>query len=148
MDLTCFLISLTVGVVSLLLGALVVGASFRRHISNSSSRMIEYQRTLDQRAAHIAEQQKAIQDLIYQYHHYGLNPKCKRLRGISDLGLRPVERLQQNLVLLSRPNHYKYAKVAIKELEEIKVWWEQSIIVCLDIEKDIIESANKFNHLQ
>lgn len=135
-------------VLSLLLGALTAGAIFRRHLRNSKANSLDLELTLIEKAKEIKEQRKAVQELIYHFHHSGLNPKCKRLRGISDLGLRPIASLRQNLILLGRPNHEGYAKIADKLLDEIEQWWKQSINVCLDIEKEIIDSANKFNHLQ
>lgn len=143
-----YLIYATLFALSLFLGALTTAVIFRRHLKKSFIHSQELASTLVQKADEIKEQRAALQEMIYQFHHYGLNPKCKRLRGISDLGLRPIKVLRQNLELLSRPHHHKYAKMAIKEVDEIEIWWTKSIQVCLEIEKEVIDSANKFNHLQ
>lgn len=143
-----FLNCVIISVLSLLTGFSIAGTIFRRHLQNTSKRSQALSLVLEDKAAQIKEQKKALQELIYQFHHSGLNPKCKRLRGISDLGLRPIKVLKENLELLSRPNHHGYAKLALKEVLEMETWWKTSIQVCIDIEKEVLDSANKFNHLQ
>jgi hypothetical protein len=142
---------LTLSIVSALsfaIGGLIVGIIFRRRLRNSGRATQELKFEIKQNLSDLKEQEEAIQKLIYNYHHNGLNPACKRLRGISNLTLRLCQSLKENLVLLAKPNHHGYATIASKDLEEVIQWVNTSNTICLQIEKEVLENANKFNHLQ
>lgn len=128
---------------------------FRRYLQLSSSQRQEYElqlentlKQLKDQKMEIADQKKAIQELIYQYHHSGVNPLAKRFRGAADVGTRPITELRQCITLLGQENHYKWAPIAMKQVDEIEMWWNKGIEICLNMEDEVRKTADKFNHLQ
>jgi hypothetical protein len=112
---------------------------------------------LREKEKEILEHEKRIEALISNLNHLWLGPIMKRFRGLADLGMRPVETLEKNIknaldniVIAKKPNHYRYAELAEKDIaklneqnEEIKIWWKLGIELCLNIEKDIKNEIHK-----
>lgn len=98
-------------------GFLVAGFFFRRHYKN-------YQ---DQ----IAQRKQALRAIMYQTHHEGINPICKRIRGITSLGL-----------MLTggelKPN----------SLPEIRNYFSMIEKEALELETSTLEKVKEFEHLQ
>lgn len=128
---------------------------FRRYLQLSSSQRVEYESQLEDtlkqlkdQKLEIAEQKKAIQELIYQYHHLGVNPIAKRFRGAADLGMRPIKELRECITLLGKENHHRWAPIAMGHVDKIEEWWTSGIQICLSMETEVKKTSDKFNHLQ
>jgi AMMECR1 domain-containing protein len=145
-------------VFGLLLGGSSVVLIFRKVFQDNSFQMNEYELAItlrkeevEQQRKLIEEQKQAVQELIYNYHHRDLNPKCKRLRGAIGVSRHITKNIRDYLKLMSIPknnNHYRYAELSLKEMDELEVWANVQDKICIEMEEEIINTANKFDHLQ
>lgn len=94
-------------VVSWCAGFLVAGWMFRRHI---------------------LMQKKALRSIMYQTHHQGINPVCKRIRGITSLGL----------IACKDPSRW----------HEIREYLELIEREALELETSTLNKVKEFEHLQ
>jgi hypothetical protein len=81
---------------------------------------------------HILKQRKALQSIMYQTHHHGINPKSKRIRGITNLGL---------ILTTNRDPDPK----SWHEVREYFIMIEKE---ALDLETSVLEKVKEFEHLQ
>lgn len=132
---------LIVSLVSFVCGCAGAAYLFRRNHRNSISR---YQALESQ----LQEGREALQEIMYLTHHQGINPICKRIRGLSTLGLMVSARLMNYLDLLSKPHHQEYSKLAMHESQEILKYFKLIENEAKDLETDTLNKIKEFEHLQ
>lgn len=90
---------------------------FRRHYKN-------YHFQIEQR-------KEAIRTILYRTHHNGVNPGCKRIRGITVIGALVTMRLPQ-----------------CAEREEILKFLKMIETEAMNLETDVLNNVKEFEHLQ
>ena len=106
---------LIVSVTSLCAGFLLAGSCFRRHLKRN-----RYQ---------IAHQKEALRTIMYQTHHEGINPICKRIRGITTLAL---------LSMKKSPGCSP----------DIALYFQMIETEAMNLENDTLNKVKDFEHLQ
>lgn len=81
---------------------------------------------------HILKQKKALQSIMYQTHHQGINPVCKRIRGITTLGL---------MLTINRD-------ISHKSWDEVRTYFIMIEKEALELETTTLEKLKDFEHLQ
>lgn len=132
----------------LLIGFSCTGFLFRRRYRNTVSRFQEYELKLAQKEAELLVRKEALQLIIYRTHHMQSNPVCKRIRGLSSLGLLAVSRNFRLLELLSKPHHHGYSKLAMEENKEILTALLLINCEAKALEEEAINNVKEFEHLQ
>lgn len=131
-------------VCTLFLGGFSVIAIYRRAWRDHTMQLSIAEISIAYHKQEIEELKKAIQQLIYNYHHSGLNPKIKTMRGALDLGTTDLLIIAEYLKLLGN----KEATMLADKLEDNIKWLDVVLHVALKIETENLEHANEFNHLQ
>jgi hypothetical protein len=81
---------------------------------------------------HILHQKKALRSIMYQTHHQGINPVCKRIRGITTLGL---------FLTTNRDMDHE----SWHEIREYFIMIEKE---ALELETTTLKKVKEFEHLQ
>lgn len=146
---------LIVSLISLLCGFAGAAFLFRRHYRNTHSQFQEYELMLMEKEKlltaselNLKEKTEALQKIMYRTHHHGINPVCKRIRGLTNLSLMAVSRLFNFLEILSKPNHQEYSKLAMAENTEILNYLKLINSEALTLENDTLNKVKEFEHLQ
>ena len=87
----------------------------RRYARLSNQRFKEYETYLEKKEHIIFEKTRAVRELFFQVHHQGPRAAMASVLGLLNLYSRESKTLSENLTLLSRPNHHRYASLAIAE---------------------------------
>lgn len=125
---------------------------FRRRVSEYNDRLIEQEqdyesmlseqfRLLSEKEKELSEKTEALQELYYRIHHAGPRPAMASVLGLFDLSSRDSKALGETLELLSRPNHHKYAALAIKHKKSMDDMLTQALDIC----KKLYEASVKTN---
>ncbi len=128
-------------ILSLVVGFYVVSI-FRNFFQKRSFYRMRYEVKLRLQRQEIEEKRLAVEKLIYSYHHTGLNPKCKTLRGAIDIIRQLVRSIKTCAELLGKP------QLMTGYVVEIETWLDRADTICKEMEKHIIDAADEFNHLQ
>lgn len=80
---------------------------------------------------HILKQRKALESIMYQTHHQGINPICKRIRGITTLGL----------ILTTNRD------CTPKSWHEVREYFIMIEKEAMDLETTTLEKVKEFEHL-
>ncbi len=123
-------IQLTGGVALFALGFLAAAFMFRRQFLKQREVTKEYE--------------KAMTGLFYSIHHDGFNPRLKRIRGCINVCRMHFDSIEKLEEFVTRPGHENYMKLILKELKEVRQWFNKICTVCLEMEKDIIDNAKKY----
>jgi hypothetical protein len=109
---------LIVSLISLFAGSAGAAYLFRRHYRN-----VQFE--LEQR-------KEALRTIMYRTHHQKLNPVCKRIRGITTLGvIVATKRLPESV-----------------ETDEVITYFKMIEIEARDLEIETLDIVKEFEHLQ
>lgn len=108
---------LIVSLVGLCVGFVAAAYLFRRHYKN-------YHVQIEQR-------KEALRTIMYRTHHMGVNPVCKRIRGITTIGILVTKRLP-----------------ACAESEEVISFFHLIETEAQDLENQTVTHVKEFEHLQ
>ena len=109
---------LIVSLISLCVGFAAAAYLLRRHYSN-----VQFE--LDQR-------KEALRTIMYRTHHQRINPVCKRIRGITNLGVTVAT---------------KRLPVCV-ETDEMIAYFKMIEIEAMDLETETLDIVKEFEHLQ
>jgi hypothetical protein len=98
--------------------------------------------------AKLKERTEAIRTMMYRTHHLEVNPICKRIRGLSGLGIMASSRLFNFCEQLSKPGHQEFSKLAMAENKEILECFRKIGSQALELETDNLNNVKEFEHLQ
>lgn len=128
---------------------------FQEYESRLSEQMQEYESMLDEQFKLLLEkeklntqQTKALQDLYYEIHHRGPRPAMASALGLCGLYWPDSKDLGENLILLSKPNHHKYAALAIKQKDRLDDYMLRIETICRTLHESAVAPSKKFEHLQ
>lgn len=147
------LITLTLGqfligsVILLFLGAFCMAWMFRHVFILNRKQFQDYKNKLKEKAEKLKLTTQVIQDIIYETNHYYENPLLKRLRGLINTLQRLRKSIKENLMLIKKPTDYLYAKIALKDWEEIDHTLEIMVKVAIEMEEGILERAKRVEEL-
>lgn len=141
-------------VAGLLLGSAFIISVFRNFQIQKTDSRLKYEESLSELKKQILQYKKeieiseqALQKLIYEVHHHFENPLLKRIRGLI-LTLQQLRvSIRQNLSLINKPTDYRYAKVVLKDWNEIDSTLDLLTKVAKELEDVIIEKANASQNL-
>jgi hypothetical protein len=108
---------LIVSVAFLFAGFAAATYLFRRHYKN-------YHFQIEQR-------REALRTIMYRTHHHGVNPVCKRIRGISGLGILITKQLPEE-----------------KRTVEIIEYFKMIDGIAQELESETLSNIKEFEHLQ
>ena len=120
-----------------------------------SDQMQEYESMLDSQFSVLLEKEElinektvALRELYYLIHHSGPRPAMASGLGLLGLYWQEAKVLDQQLVLLARPNHHGYAKLSIEVKERMDEYVQKIETICKSLYQSSIEPGKKFEHLQ
>ena len=129
-----------ISVLLLLLGSASVVWIFRQVYKNRSGDLIAKEKEL-------LELKKAIDLLLFEASHNGLNPVMKRFRGLLTLLIANRRKIKECLEQAIKPNHHKWAELVQKYFKEIEIELDYTETVCKQAEGKLTESIKRLNEL-
>lgn len=103
----------------------------------------EKEEQLSEKSRQLSERSQQLQELYYRIHHAGPRPAMASVLGLLDLSSRESVDLGQTLDLLSRPNHHKYASLAIKHKTEMDTLRSQIEVICRKLYEDSVKPTKE-----
>lgn len=97
----------------------------------------------------INEKTEALREIFYLMHHQGARKAMASVLGLLEsLYGKESKELGENLTLLSRPMHHKYAKLASDQKGRMDEYVKKAATICREHFDSAAKGAAKFEHLQ
>ena len=120
-----------------------------------SEQMTNYESMLEQqfnelkdKEGLVKEKTEALKELYYQMHHTRSRPAMASSLGLLSLYWHDSKELGQNIDLLSRPNHHRYAAIATDVKARMDDCVTKIETICRTLYLDSVEPGKKYEHLQ
>jgi len=143
-----FVIFLTVSFFSWLFGFAFATYLFRKVFRLTSAEQAYYENSLFLKEREIEQKTLALREVMRQIQHYGGNPILKRFRGLRSVCSEWWRNLYENMALAQKPNHHRYAELALVDLRKIDDIWLRSVDEAEKLEEEILKTARTIEDLQ